>query len=60
MRVKKAQAIKDAEIAYALEEGREEEKIEIALNLLEEGLPVDLIAKTTGLSVEQVKQLRNK
>jgi predicted transposase YdaD len=31
----------------------------IALNLLKEGLSIDLIAKTTGLTVEEVQQLQN-
>lgn len=39
------------------EEGREEEKIEIARNMKKDGLPVDQIAKYTGLSVEEIEQL---
>ncbi len=42
------------------EEGREEEKIKIARNLLESGLPFDLVIKTTGLSEEEVKNLETK
>ena len=42
------------------EEGREEEKIKIARNLLESGLPFDLVIKTTGLSEEEVKNLEAK
>ncbi|MBW4506871.1 MAG: Rpn family recombination-promoting nuclease/putative transposase [Scytonematopsis contorta HA4267-MV1] len=38
--------------------GREEEARLIALKLLNEGTNVDLIARVTGLTVEQVQQLR--
>ncbi len=59
MRVDKAQAIKDAEIAYALEEGAEMKTVEIALNLLRIGLSVEQVAAGTGLTVEQIKELQN-
>ena len=39
-------------------EGREETTICIAKNLLSSGFSVDMIAKTTGLSVEQIKTLK--
>ena len=38
-------------------EGRAEEKREIALNLLREGLPIETIAKTTGLSIDEVESI---
>ncbi|MGB3652819.1 MAG: Rpn family recombination-promoting nuclease/putative transposase [Rivularia sp. (in: cyanobacteria)] len=40
-------------------EGSQEAAREIAVNLLKEGLSIDLIAKTTGLTVEEVQQLQN-
>ncbi|MBO1305410.1 Rpn family recombination-promoting nuclease/putative transposase [Enterococcus sp. 669A] len=62
MRVDKAQAIKDAEIAYAwedgLEEGADRKTVEIALNMLEKGLPLDVITDVTGLTVDQVSELK--
>jgi hypothetical protein len=39
--------------------GKQEEKIEIAKNLLALGLSNDLIKKGTGLSIEQLEELRN-
>ena len=39
-----------------VEKGREEEKIEIAKNLLELGISVEDVAKGTGLSVEYLKK----
>ena len=38
--------------------GKEEEKEEIALNLLKEGLPEEVICRVTGLSLAVVKQLK--
>ncbi|MBW4506873.1 MAG: hypothetical protein KME64_10220 [Scytonematopsis contorta HA4267-MV1] len=40
------------------EEGREEKARLIALNLLNEEMSVDLIARVTRLTVEQVQQLQ--
>ena len=42
---------------HAKEEGREEEKIKIAQNLLRYGLPVDLVIRTTSLSEAKIKEL---
>jgi len=39
------------------EEGREEEKERIARRLLRSGIAVELIAESTGLTVEQVELL---
>ena len=47
-------------LKHAKEEGREEEKIKIAQNLLASGLPVDLVIKTTGLSEAKIKELQPK
>lgn len=40
--------------------GREEERKEIALSLLQEGSEINLIAKTTGLKPEEIKALSSK
>jgi predicted transposase/invertase (TIGR01784 family) len=40
-----------------LQEGRLEGKLEVAQNLLQEKLPIELVVKSTGLSFEEVKQL---
>ena len=42
------------------EEGRHEEKEKIALSALQEGLSVPLIQKLTGLSIEQIEQLKSR
>ena len=40
-------------------EGRVEEKKEIDLNLLTYNTPIDIIAKSTGLSIEEIKKLKS-
>ncbi|MBD2255122.1 Rpn family recombination-promoting nuclease/putative transposase [Nostoc parmelioides] len=40
------------------EEGGDEKARQIALNLLAEGITVDVIARSTGLSVEEIQQLQ--
>ena len=40
-------------------EERVEEKKEIALNLLAYNTPIDIIAKSTGLSIEEIKKLKS-
>jgi predicted transposase/invertase (TIGR01784 family) len=39
-------------------EGKAEEKTEIALKMLEDKLPIDIIEKYTGLSKQQIQQLK--
>jgi len=46
-------ALRDAKI-----EGKIEGKIETVLKMLEDGMPVDIIEKYTGLPQEQIKQLK--
>ena len=41
-----------------LQQGREERDIEIATNLINEGLPAKLISKITGLDINTIKQLK--
>ena len=38
-------------------EGLRKEKLEIARNLKQEGFPIEVIEKVTGLSIEEIKQL---
>ena len=42
-----------------LAEGKTEERLEIAKKMLNEGLSVDLICRTTGLSEEDVLKLKS-
>jgi predicted transposase/invertase (TIGR01784 family) len=46
-----------SKLADARQEGREEQKLEIAVNLKTEGLPLGQIARLTGLSEDEVKKL---
>ena len=48
-------------VTYQLikEEGAEENTRKIAINMLQEGISIELIAKTTGLTVEEVQQLKS-
>lgn len=41
-----------------LAEGQDRAKREIALNLLRRGVAIEIIAPSTGLSVEEVQQLQ--
>lgn len=40
-----------------IEKGMEKSRKEIALNLLTYNTPIDVIAKSTGLSIEEIKKL---
>lgn len=46
-----------SEFAYAKEEGKAEEKLEIASNAKLAGLPIETIVQITGLSAEEIEQL---
>jgi len=48
-------------VTYQLikDEGAEENSRKIAVNLLKEGLSIELVAKITGLTVEELQQLQN-
>ena len=41
-----------------LAKGREERNMEVAINLLQLGTPCEIVAKATGLSVEEVAKLK--
>ena len=45
-------------IEKGMEKGREEGRIEAARNMLADEISIDLVAKYTGLSIEQVKELK--
>ena len=45
-------------IEKGIEKGRQEEKIKIAKNLLNEGVEIALVAKSTGLSKTEVEKLK--
>lgn len=42
----------------AKEEGKDEERDKIALNLLRKNIPLEMIAEATGLTLEQLQKLR--
>ena len=44
--------------AEGREEGREDAKQQIAINLLQLGTPCEIVAKATGLSLEDVAKLK--
>ena len=48
------------QIEYAREEGRGEERLKIAMNLICAGASCEIIAQATGLSAEEVSRLKKK
>ena len=48
----------DDAIAVAREEGREDEKFEIAKNLLAEGSTSEFVQKITGLDLDTLKSIQ--
>ena len=51
--------LQQGSIELAEKKGEQKIKLEIAKNLLKEGLAVEFVAKTTGLSLKEINQLRN-
>ena len=47
-------------LAKGLAKGREERNTEVAINLLRLGTPCEVVAKATGLSMEDVAKLKEK
>ena len=45
-------------LAKGREEGREERNLEVAINFLRLGTPCEIVAKATGLSIEEVAKLK--
>ena len=41
-------------------EGKLEERLEVALEAIKEGLPLNVVAKITGLNIDEVKELVSK
>ena len=41
-----------------LSKGREERNLEVAINLIQLGTPCEIVAKATGLSLEEVLKLQ--
>ena len=48
---------KAKEIAEGLEEGAKAKEIEIAKNFLKDGIPIEVVSKNTGLSIEEIEEL---
>ena len=48
------------QIEYAREEGRGEERLKIAMNLICAGASSEIITQATGLSAEEVSRLKEK
>ena len=46
------------QIEYAKEITREEERKSIAINLIQLGTPCEIVAKATGLSLEEVAKFK--
>ena len=44
-------------LAKGRAEGREERNLEVAINFLQLGTPCEIVAKATGLSMEEVAKL---
>ena len=49
---------KSSGLELGIKEGKKEEKIEIAKNLLKENVDLNIISKTTGLSLEELEKLK--
>jgi antitoxin component of RelBE/YafQ-DinJ toxin-antitoxin module len=49
----------DAEIAEAEQKAQQRKQQEIAVNLLRENLPLEIISRTTGITIEQLKSLQS-
>ena len=45
-------------VEYGLEQGREDEKIQSATRMIEEGETFDKIVRYSGLTLEQVQELK--
>ncbi|WP_353274221.1 Rpn family recombination-promoting nuclease/putative transposase [Wolbachia endosymbiont (group B) of Hofmannophila pseudospretella] len=59
-RIRDEQAVLAQKLDDAKQEGRQEEKIEVAKNSLKAGVSIDVIAQITGLSHSEISQLKEK
>jgi len=57
IRAEQAELDEKAQIKYAVDEGKEERELEIAIKLKNEGIPFETIANATGLPLEKIKKL---
>ena len=46
-------------IKEGIQEGKKEEKRSLAINLLKENIDINIISRTTGLSIEQLLELKD-
>ncbi len=49
----------DEGLRLGQEKGRQEEKIEVAKNSLKAGVSIDVIAEITGLSLDEIRKLKD-
>jgi hypothetical protein len=54
----RAEKLADTIVAKRLEAAVDNRLFETARNLIREGFPIDVIARSTGLSMEQVERLK--
>ena len=54
------EGIKEEGIKEGIKEGKERREEEIVLNMLKEGLEMEMISKLTGMDLEAVKRISNK
>ena len=50
--------MKQASIEYAQNEGKRQQSIKIAKNMLKENVNIDFISKITELSIEEIEKLK--
>ena len=51
---------KEISLEEGIAKGREERNLEVAINFLQLGTPCEIVAKATGLSLEEVAKLKEK
>ena len=49
---------KEISLEEGIAKGREERNLEVAINFLQLGTPCEIVAKATGLSLEEVAKLK--
>ncbi len=53
-----AESVKQTQLRMGREEGREESRVEVARNMLVDGLSIAKVAMYSGLTIEQIKKLK--
>ena len=56
--LKELARLKDAE-DKGIQQGIEKNKLDIAKNMLESQMPIDMISKFTGLSISEIENINN-